>query len=65
MATPLQQSACLPLRREGAQTMRRVQRVSPLPNRAFDRFRLRQRDFRSADSAPLEGSLLLGPGGLC
>ena len=45
--------------------MRRVQRVSPLPNRAFDRVLLRQRDFRSADSAPREGSLLLGPGGLC
>jgi len=46
MATPLLQSACLPLRREGAQTMRRVQRVSPLPNRAFDKSQLRQPDFR-------------------
>jgi hypothetical protein len=27
--------------------MRRVLRVSPLPNRAFDIFRLRQPDFRS------------------
>src|SRR6516165_3798610 len=53
MATPLQQSDCLPLRREGAQTMRRVQRVSPLPNRAFDKSQLRQPDFRSNDSAPV------------
>src|SRR5215831_1334258 len=36
---------------EGAQTMRRVQRVSPLPNRAFDKSQLRQPDFRSNDSA--------------
>src|SRR5262249_25405489 len=36
----------------GAQTMRRVQRVSPLPNRAFDKSQLRQPDFRSNDSAP-------------
>jgi hypothetical protein len=49
---PFLQSACLPPRREGAQTMRRVLRVSPLPNRAFDRSRLRQPDLRSNDSAP-------------
>jgi hypothetical protein len=36
---------CTP-RREGAQTMRRVRRVSPLPNRAFDKSRLRQLGFR-------------------
>src|SRR5262245_10769208 len=47
MATPLLQSACLLLRREGAQTMRRVQRVSPLPNRAFDKSQLRQLGFRA------------------
>ena len=36
--------------------MRRVLRVSPLPNRAIDIFRLRQLGFRSGDSAQLEGS---------
>src|SRR5262245_28025457 len=59
MATPLLQATCLPPRQEGAQTMRRVLRVSPLPNRAFDKSRLRQLGFRSGDSAPLEGRLLL------
>src|SRR5262249_14665949 len=56
MATPFLQAACLSPRRERVQTMRRVLRVSPLPNRAFDIFRLRQLGFRSGDSAPLEGS---------
>jgi hypothetical protein len=43
-------AACLPTRREDAQTMRRVRRVSPPPNRAFDRSRLLQhgRIFRSS-----------------
>jgi hypothetical protein len=44
--------AGLPLRREGAQTMRRVRRVSSLPNRAFDKSRLRQLGFRSDGSTP-------------
>jgi hypothetical protein len=56
MAKPFLQAACLPPRRERVQTMRRVLRVSLLPNRAFDIFRLRQLGFRSGDSAPLEGS---------
>jgi hypothetical protein len=46
MATPFLQAACLPPRREGVQTMRRVRRVSSLPNRAF-RLRQRGRIFRS------------------
>jgi hypothetical protein len=37
MATPFLQAACLLPQREGAQTMRQVRRVSPQPNRAFDR----------------------------
>jgi hypothetical protein len=41
----------LPMRRKGAQTMRRVRSASPLPSRAFDKSRLRQPDFRSDDSA--------------
>jgi hypothetical protein len=52
MATPLLQSACLPPRQEGAQTMRRVLRVSPLPNCAFDKSRLRQLGFRLDGSTP-------------
>ena len=37
---------------ESRRRMRRVRGVSPLPNRAFDKFRPRQRGFRSDDSAP-------------
>jgi hypothetical protein len=47
MATPVLQATCLPLRQEGEQTMRRVQRVAPQPNRAFDKSRPRQPGFRS------------------
>jgi hypothetical protein len=49
MATPFLQAVCLPPRQKGAQTMRRVRRVSP--SRAFDKSRLRQQhrlgDFES------------------
>jgi hypothetical protein len=53
LATSLLQAACLPPRREGAQTMRRVRRVSPLPNLVpLINPDLRELSFRSDGSTP-------------